>query len=586
MSSTAINRKTKTGEKMNIYEIREEMFAKRTRLSDYRLRVVYYARVSTDKYDQMHSLEAQKNHFEDMMRHYPNWTFVRGYVDEGLTGTSVDKRESFLEMIRDAQRDNFDLICTKEVSRFARNTLDTLTYTRDLIKYGVAVYFEYDNICTVESDSDYRLAQMASQAQEESRKTSERLKFGFREAVKKGSVLGNDSIWGYRKDKGKLVIVAEEAEMVRKIFDLYVSENMGVRAIAKAISSLGYRNSNGNPFSFSTVKGILTNPKYKGFYCGNKTHKRHFLSRDIVHLPQEEWIMYEDNEKVPPIVSAEIWERANKKLRERGEKASGTDKTSYQNKYLYSGKIICGEHNVRYHHTVYKYKSGSKEVWTCREYGNGNKCRNPIVYTTEIDAVISEVYGRTICAKTKIINELAELYKDSANTKAITKAKRKVQSDIDAILAKKDKLLELVTDGRITNEEFQQRNDSFNSRAETLRARLSELCEEEHKSLDFEKNIEELRKSIANELDFTHEMGKNVVDSFIDRIVVYKGDTDNRVDLKIYLKLLPCIPQNYSADTHLLNLGSGSVVQIRGGNSKALKAYDMVFDYELCYMTK
>lgn len=568
---------------MNIYDIRDEMISKRTRISDYKLRVVYYARVSTDKYDQLHSLEAQKNHFEQLMRQHPNWTFVRGYVDEGLTGTRVDKRESFLEMIRDAQRGKFDLICTKEVSRFARNTLDTLTYTRDLIKYGVAVYFEYDNICTVEGDSDYRLTNMASQAQEESRKTSERLKFGFQEAVKAGAVLGNDCIWGYRKDKSKLVIVPEEAEMVQKIFDLYANGNLGIRAIAKILTEMGYRNTNGKGFSYSSIKGILVNPKYKGFYCGNKTHKRHFLSKEVVYLPQDEWIMYEDHEKVPPIVSVELWDKANRKLKARGEKMASSDKTSYQNKYLYSGKIVCGEHNTCYHHTIYKYKSGNKELWTCKEYGNGNKCRNPLIYTTEIDAIMHEVYSQIICEKASIINELLELYKESGSTTAIAKTKHKIQSDINTLNDKKDTLLDLATDKRLSNEEFEQRNNALNKQIEELKSRLSELEEEEQKTLDLKESIESLRSSIANELDLTENFDKNVVDSFVDKIVIYKSEVENQIDLKIFLKLLPTAPQNFTENSHTLTFGSGQIIQTRGGNSRSLKAYDLTFNYDLCY---
>ena len=572
---------------MNIYEIRQDIRARHTRISDYNLRVVYYARVSTDKYDQLHSLDAQKTYFENLLERNPNWTFIKGYVDEGLTGTKIDKRDSFIEMMRDAKMGKFDLICTKEGSRFARNTLDSLSCTRELLNYGVAVLFENDNLNTIDEDCDFRLTTMASLAQEESRKTSERLKFGFRESVKNGTVLGNDSIWGYRKEKGKLVIVPEEAEMVRKIFDLYANENLGVRAIAKILSDSGLRNTNGNPFSFSTIKGILINPKYKGFYCGNKTHKVHFLSNEIAYVPQEEWVMYEDHEKVPPIVPAELWDKANKNLKERSAKMISSDKTSYQNKYLYSGKIICGEHGVCYHHTIYKYKSGNKELWTCKEYGNGNKCRNPHVYTTEIDAVMREVYSQIVCEKTTIVNELIELYKEGGSTKAIAKTKHKIQSDINSILAKKDKLLDLVMDDRLSNEEFEQRNNAFNRQIEEMRARLSDLEEEERKSLDFKESIETLRASIANELDFSDELGKNVVDSFIDRIVVYKSDAENEIDLKIFLKLLPAdIPWQKDVleeSDKKLSLGSSALILTRGGNTKSLKEYELKFNYELCY---
>ena len=346
---------------------------------------------------------------------------------------------------------------------------------------------------------------------------------------------------------------------------------------------MGYRNTNGNPFSFSSIKGIIVNPKYKGFYCGNKTHKIDFRHDDVKYLPSEEWVMYENNEAVPPIVSPGLWEKANRKLKERSAKMTSPDKTSYQNKYLYSGKIICGEHGTCYHHTIYRYKSGDKELWTCKEYGNGNKCRNPLVYTPEIDAVMREVYNTIVCEKSSIVNDLIELYKESGSAKSIAKSKHKIQSDINAILAKKDKLLDLVMDDRLSNEEFEQRNNAFNKQIESFRARLSKLDEDEQKSLDFKESIENLRSAISNELDFSDDLGKNVVDSFIDKIVVCKSDAENEINLKIFLKLLPTAPQNFTENSHVLTFGSGQIIQTRGGNSRVLKAYDLTFNYELCY---
>jgi len=554
---------------VNIYKIRQDMRAFHKRISDFNLRVVYYARVSTDKYDQLHSLEAQRTYFENLLERNPNWTFVKGYVDEGLTGTKIDKRDSFIEMMRDAKLGKFDLICTKEVSRFARNTLDSLSCTRELLSYGVAVLFENDNLNTIDEDCDFRLTTMASLAQEESRKISERLKFGFRESIKKGTVLGNNSIWGYRKEKGRLIIVPEEAELVRKIFDMYANEEYGVRKIAKVISDLGFKNSNGNDFSFSSVKGILTNPKYKGYYCGNKTHKVNFLSNEVIHVSPDEWILYEDDETVPPIVSQELWERANKKLKERSKKMTSENKTSYQNKYLYSGKLVCAEHKTCYHHTVYKYKSGNKELWTCKEYANGNKCRGPLVYKTEIDAVMGEVFDKTVYNKKDIVNELIEIYSQSGGAKAIGKARHKIQSDIDAVYLKKEKLLDLSLDNRISNEEFEQRNNIFNSQIESFKKKLLELDEEEKRSLEQKESIENLRFSIEKEMKFTDELGKNVFDSLIDKIIVAKGKEEDEIDLKIQLKVSP------EGKTE------GRVIKTRGGNTRALKEYEMKFNYQL-----
>ncbi len=567
---------------MDIYTIREEI-KRGKKLQDLDLKVVYYARVSTDKDEQLHSLSAQQKHFEELVSKNNHWTLVCGYIDEGISGTSVKNRENFLKMIKDAKTHKFDLILTKEISRFARNTLDSLTYTQELLRAGVGVLFESDNINTLDDDSEFRLTIMASMAQDETRKISERVKFGFGESIKRGVVLGNDAIWGYRKENGALVIVPEEAEMIRMIFDLYANEDMGVRKIAKVISDAGYRNSNGNPFSFSSIKGILINPKYKGYYCGNKTHKLDYRRNDIKRLSEEKWIMYKDNEKVPPIVSEELWEKANKKLKARSEKMSSGNKTSYQNKYTYSGKIVCGEHGVCYHHTIYKYRSGNKELWTCKEYGNGNKCRNPLVYTKEVDAVMHEVYNQIIYEKATIINELIELYKESGSTKAIEKSKHKLQSDINAILAKKDKLLDLAMDDRLSNEEFEVRNNAFNTQIEELRFKLSELEAEAQRSLDLKKTIENLRSSIENELDFSNDLSKNVVDSFIDKIVVYKSDNENEINLKIFLKLLPDAMPNFTESAKSMTFGAGQVVSTRGGNSRTLKEYEIKLGYELCY---
>lgn len=569
---------------MDIYTIRKELVENHKRLTDLNLRVVYYARVSTEKDEQLHSLSAQKYHFEQRIAENPNWTLVDGYVDEGISATSVKNRENFLRMIKDAKMHRFDLIITKEISRFARNTVDSLSFTQELLRHGVGVLFENDNLNTLEPDSELRLTIMSGIAQDESRKVSDRVSWGFQKSIARGVVLGNDAIWGYKKENGKLVVVPEEAEMVYKIFDLYANGNLGIRAIAKVLTEMGYKNTSGNDFSYSSIKGILVNPKYKGFYCGNKTHKIDFKHDDIKYLPKEDWVMYEDHNAVPPIVSSELWDKANRKLKARSEKMASSDKTSYQNKYLYSGKIVCGEHGDCYHHTIYKYKNlGNKELWACKRYNEGDKCRNPLVYNSEIDAVMREVYNQIICEKTSIINELLELYKESGSTTSIAKTKHKIQSEINSILAKKDKLLDLASKNKLSDEDFERFNNDLSMQVSELRTRLAELDEEEKKSLDLKESIESLRSSIANELDFTENFDKNVVDSFVDKIVVYKSEVENQIDLKIFLKLLPTAPQNFTETSHVLTFGSGQIIQTRGGNTRSLKAYNLTFNYELCY---
>ena len=169
---------------MDLYEIRIALNAGKS-IYDLPLRVTYYARVSTDKDEQIHSLSAQVQYYSDFIRKYPNWTYVEGYVDEGISGTSVRKRENFLRMIDDAKDGRFDFIITKEISRFSRNTLDSIQYTQELLKSGVGVLFQSDNINTLMPDAELRLTLMSSIAQDEVRKISERVKFGFKRSIER-----------------------------------------------------------------------------------------------------------------------------------------------------------------------------------------------------------------------------------------------------------------------------------------------------------------------------------------------------------------------------------------------------------------
>ena len=203
---------------MDLYEIRNAL-AQGKSIFELKLRVTYYARVSTEKDEQLHSLKAQVDYYREFISKNPNWTFVEGYIDEGTSGTSVEKRESFMRMIDDAKLRKFDFVLTKEISRFSRNTMDSIQYTQRLLSYGIGVFFQSDNINTLLPDAELRLTIMSSIAQDEVRKLSERVKFGFKRAIEKGTVLGNNAMWGYNKDNGKLVIVEEEAEAIRKIFD-------------------------------------------------------------------------------------------------------------------------------------------------------------------------------------------------------------------------------------------------------------------------------------------------------------------------------------------------------------------------------
>lgn len=287
-----------------------------TRLGELPLTVAFYDRVSTAFEAHMKCLDKRREYYENMINEIPNWNLYKGYVDEGRYGTSVKKSEHFLEMIEDAVNHKFDLIITRDISRFSCSVVATLEYTRKLLAYGVGVWFEDNNTLTFDPDSEFLLETMASIAQEVSRKSFMRMKFGVKEAIKSGKVLGNSNIYGYNKCEGKLVIDENEAEMIHLIYDLYANKYHSLCKIARILYDNGYRNHNGNRISETTIKRIITNPKYKGFYCGGKTTKFSHLGSAVMKIPKEEWVMYKDEsgETVPAIVSEELWERANRRF--------------------------------------------------------------------------------------------------------------------------------------------------------------------------------------------------------------------------------------------------------------------------------
>lgn len=528
---------------MELYKIREELKTKG--IYDIQLRVTYYARVSTDKYEQLNSLENQVEYFEEMIKNNSNWTYVKGYVDEGISGTSTDKRDSFLQMIADGKEGKFDLILTKEVSRFARDTLDSIQNTRELLKNDVGVYFLSDNINTLAPDSELRLTIMSSLAQDEVRKLSERTKFGYQRSIKSGRVLGNNDIWGYEKKDCKLVIVEEEAKMIRRLFELYVSGKYGLNTVSKMLFKEGYTNKNGNPLSMTTVANIIRNPKYKGYYCGNKTTIVDYKLKTRVRKDKEDWVIYKDFDAVPPIVSEEIWDLANEIYNNRSDKFKDIDKKIYQNRYNLSGKIECSEHGRHFHRKVYTYKTKDDEVvWLC-PHNNGNKeekCKTPVLYEKELIKILRQSLIDFISQKSSIVYSLVKLYKENISLRDFDKEINKLTSNIEKIKREKDKLLSHNVDNIISDREFKERNDICNDKIKDIQEEINNIKEEQRKANNMEEEISKLESLVEDKLNKpTDEM----LFDLLDKIVVFNSKDKKSVKLKIYLKIGKEIEADY-----------------------------------------
>ena len=523
---------------MEVRKIRSEMRMGRS-FYDLPLRVTFYARVSTDQDEQINSLENQVQYYTELIQSKPNWKFVPGYVDEGISGGSTKKRDNFNRMIRDAKAGRFDFIITKEISRFSRSTLDSIKYTQELLDYNVGVFFQNDNINTLDTDSEFRLVIMAGVAQDEIRKLSERLKFGFRQAIKNGHVLGNDKLYGYDKKDCVLTVNEKEAEIIRIIFDLYGNQRLGTRTISKRLMELGYTSREGNAFNTLTIRHILENPKYKGWYCGNKSQSVDYRTKRNILLDESEWVTYPDP-SIPAIVPEELWNRANALYkRRREEMKSHSSGISFHNRYPYSAKIYCEEHGTTFHRQVIQTKKGQQEVWQCKVYRSHGRgaCSAPQIRSSDLDVILSDIFKELVRDKEKIIDSLVTVLTNIPKEMDYGKLRCQVENEMEDLERKKNRLLDLSIAGALTVEEFKERNDAFNAQILACQGKLTAIRQEEENQSSEELDIPAIRQALDQALSFTGDIDTALVATILDRVVVKKESTKDDIHLDIFLKL-------------------------------------------------
>lgn len=542
---------------MEVRKIRSEMRMGRS-FYDLPLRVTFYARVSTDQDEQINSLENQVQYYTELIQSKPNWKFVPGYVDEGISGGSTKKRDNFNRMIRDAKAGMFDFIITKEISRFSRSTLDSIKYTQELLDYNVGVFFQNDNINTLDTDSEFRLVIMAGVAQDEIRKLSERLKFGFRQAIKNGHVLGNDKLYGYDKKDCVLTVNEEEAEIIRIIFDLYGNQRLGTRTISKRLMELGYTSREGNAFNTLTIRHILENPKYKGWYCGNKSQSVDYRTKRNILLDESEWVTYPDP-SIPAIVSEELWNRANALYkRRREEMKSHSSGISFHNRYPYSAKIYCEEHGTTFHRQVIQTKKGQQEVWQCKVYRSHGRaaCSAPQIRSSDLDVILSDIFKELVRDKEKIIDSLVTVLTNIPKEVDYGKLRCQVENEMDDLERKKNRLLDLSIAGALTVEEFKERNDAFNAQILECQGKLTAIRQEEESRFSEELDIPAIRRALDEALRFTGEIDTALVATILDRVVVKKESTKDDIHLDIFLKLGSTYEAVYTPLKHTVGITS------------------------------
>ena len=523
---------------MDVHSVRQMMRTKS--IYEIPMRVTFYARVSSEKDEQLNSLDNQISYYRNFIKKNANWEFVEGYIDEGLSGMSTKKRENFHNMIIDAKAGLFDLVITKEITRFARNTLDSIQYTRDLLSYGVGVFFQNDNINTLDEDSELRLTIMSGIAQDELRKLSSRIKFGHQEAIKKNVVLGNSRIFGYHKENKRLVIDEKEAEMVRELFELYATDQYSMKQIEDIFWNKGYRNNNGKRICHSTMSNTISNPKYKGYYVGNKVKIIDMFTKKQKFLPPEEWVMFKDEtgEIVPAIVDEELWEKANAVLRRRSRDVKNRQNLC-NHPNLLTGKMYCTHCGKLYYRKDSKDRKGNVlSRWICSgKINNGtDSCPSFTIYEEEIKEILYEVFKDTAEDAKLIIEEYTNLYAEMITKDTSSGDLQKLKDRLDLLSKKKSKLLEYNIAGQISDRDFVEMNKQISEESTEVYSNIEEMENEINSKAGFKEKIEEIKTILAKAED---DASKEMIDSafvnkYIDKIYVTPVD-DGVIEISVKL---------------------------------------------------
>ncbi len=505
-------------------------------------RVAAYCRVSTDKTDQANSLESQQRYFNEYINRNPLWELYDIYVDDGISGTNTKKRAAFNHMIDDAVNGKFDLIITKEISRFARNIVDSITYTRELKQHGVGVLFLNDGIYTLDSDGELRLALLSTIAQEESRKTSERVKWGQRRQMEKGVVFGKDML-GYDVRGGKLILNKEGAETVRKIFHKFLDEGKGAHRIAKELREEGVKTAaRMKDWSYTNILRILRNEKYCGDLVQQKTYTPDYLTHQKKrNYGEVESVTIRDHHE--PIISRERFEAAQRELQRR--RPSDSTVKAYANRYALSGKIICSECGSGFVRRQKKRKDGTFNVkWVCAEsQKNGGRhqekdgetagCTTNSINDRDIKQILQQVVADTMNGREEIIRKLLQTVESVIQTVSYNDNVSRIEKEIEKCAEKKKRLLDMCLNGYIEAKDYRAACDELKTQITELQSSLAEEKEKQKMIGDKEKMISEIKNFVSN-ISCGAEWNDTFYRNLVDKIVVNNG---RKMD--IHLKLIP-----------------------------------------------
>lgn len=512
-------------------------------------RVAIYGRVSTEHEAQLAAFENQQAWYEGIAKQHSDWIIVERYYDEGITGTAAQKRPAFMSMLEAARHGTFDLIVTREVCRFARNTVDTLTVTRELKKLNVEVYFVQDNIWTMDGDGELRLTIMATLAQEESRKISERVLAGQQVSREKGRLYGNGNILGYDLVSGTYQINPDQAYVVQKIFQLY-SEGWGYKRICGELLRLGCKNAHGEvSWKVDGIGRIIRNATYKGYICYNKSHSDGYLTQKRVYHREEEFVYIKGD--FEPIVSEELWQKCSDIRRKRSTRCVGPDgkmqkfgRKEPQSVWCTKLRCSCGsafrkflwhineDGKKSYGYECYRQKrTASAQYLISHGLDPSLICQSKSIPYWHIDLMARDVFRMVWKDRKDAVLLTYQMLEECAtkDSETYTNTLSSKEAQMEKLQKSLERLRRMCAMGDITREEFLSDSAAIRSDISTLELQIKDLrTTADQQSVAFSLDFARIRETLDRWIDFSGPtISDALIDQFILQVVLIDDDTFN-----------------------------------------------------------
>ncbi|WP_100064986.1 recombinase family protein [Miniphocaeibacter massiliensis] len=451
-------------------------------------KVAAYARVSTSSNDQLESLENQKKHYYSYITKNPDWKFIDVYYDEGITGTSVEKREGLLRLLEHARAGRIDLILTKSISRFSRNLIDSLEIVRELMNLGVFIYFEKENLNTGSMESELILTILSSLAENESMSISENNKWSFRRRIENGTYKHGYAPFGYDVEDGNLMVNREKKKIVEDIFIHYLS-GKGAYSIAEILNKENVPSPKGEKWVEGTINNILKNEKYVGDAILQKTFTDHNYKRKR-NKGQKDMYFIENNHE--GIIKREDFERVQDLMEYNALKKGNDSSKKYQNRYAFSGKIICGDCGGKFkRRTHYSTNNTSYIAWTCEtRLSNPDSCSIKFIRDEDIKVAFLNMVNKLIFSRKLVIEKpLTELTKD--NGSMVEKDIKVIGAEIKGLHGRHERLNDLLKAKLIDDNSYSEEIQRIDNKLEVLNQKKQEKIQEK---IDISFKIKELNK--------------------------------------------------------------------------------------------